>query len=223
VEQFFFVFVVIVIAALAIWGGIYQSRVRIKFWEDLAKDWGFRYRPDDPYGLLDKHDFSLFQEGHSRKVEHTLEGEEEGRRVVLFDYRYTTGSGKNQTTHYLSALIIETPVFGRGMTVRPENFLDRVAAFFGFDDINFEYEEFNRAFQVRCGDKKFAYDVFHTGMMEMFLQNRWLTLEWHDFHLLLYQSSMRRFDRRDAETMRELARRFVGLLPEYLIAHDRGA
>jgi len=40
----------------------------------------------------------------------------------------------------------------------------------GFDDIDFESEEFSRTFWVKCEDERFAYDVIHPGMMEFLLK-----------------------------------------------------
>jgi hypothetical protein len=49
---------------------------------------------------------------------------------------------------------------------------DRIAGVFGFDDIDFESEEFSRKFHVKSRDKKFAYDVCHSRMMEFLLATK---------------------------------------------------
>ena len=48
---------------------------------------------------------------------------------------------------------------------------------FGYQDIEFESAEFSKAFCVRSPDKKFAYDVCNTKMMEYLLANRDLSVE----------------------------------------------
>jgi hypothetical protein len=47
----------------------------------------------------------------------------------------------------------------------------------GFGDIDFESIEFSKAFCVRSRDRKFAYDICHTRMMEYLLAHRDLSLE----------------------------------------------
>lgn len=209
---------VLLVAAVIIAGAIYAGYLRQKFWRELAAEWGYTYHSGDFLGLRKRHSFNLFGKGHSQRVHHTLVGRENGREVVLFDYSYTTGSGKNQTTHHLSGLILGMPCSGRKLTACPENFLDRFAAFFGFEDINFELEEFNRAFKVQCEDKKFAYDVFHTGMMEYLLAHRSLSFEWCDRSLLVYSWSKGSFDRNEAREMRDVALGISQRLPGYLLA-----
>lgn len=200
----------------------YQKQQKWNFWESLAEQWGYRFRTDDAYHFCDREEFPLFRQGGDRRVDYLIEGKCLGRQLLLFDYSYVTGSGKSKTVHSLSAVMIETPVFGCGLTVRPENFFDRLAAFVGFEDINFEYEEFNRAFQVKCNDKKLAYDVFHNDMMEFLMQHRDLAMEWCDFRLLLYLYPKRHIRTiADAERMRNIAQGIVKRLPEYLVQQQR--
>ena len=63
-----------------------------------------------------------------------------------------------------------------GMTpdllIRPEGLFDKIKGAFGFDDIDFESEEFSRRFHVKSSDRRFAYDVLHPRMMEFLLAVR---------------------------------------------------
>ena len=63
------------------------------------------------------------------------------------------------------------------LTIRRENFFTKVAEVFGYQDIKFESAEFSKTFCVRSPDKKFAYDVCNTQMMEYLLANRDLSIE----------------------------------------------
>ncbi len=214
------VFVVIGIAVVAL--AIHQQMKRAKFWEELASEWSCTLYRSDHYRFAQAEEYPLFQLGDSRKVNYLLESELDGQQLFFFDYQYTTGSGKNRSTHHLSCMMIETPIYGPTLTLRAENFFDRIAAFVGFDDINFELEEFNRSFRVLCPDKKFAYDVFHTGMMELFLQHRGLVMEWCGFKVLFYLSPGRQFSREDVMWMKQFANEFLNRLPAYLKDQQRG-
>ncbi len=60
----------------------------------------------------------------------------------------------------------DTPI----LTIRREGILDKFAASFGFDDIDFESEEFSRRYHVGCSDRKFAYDVITPRAMEFLIR-----------------------------------------------------
>ncbi|HMO34636.1 MAG TPA: hypothetical protein PKA06_01205, partial [Gemmatales bacterium] len=201
----------------------YQQQARLRFWQDLAAETGGQLHLHDVYRFTSSQEYPLFRNGHSRKVQYLLECQKDNHSFIYFDYQYKTGSGKNQATHSLSGMMITMPIYGPALTLRCENFLDRIASFMGFDDINFELESFNRAFRVHCADKKFAYDVFHTGMMEFFLEHKQgLIMEWCGMKALFYFSPARRFQKADIDYLTHFATNFVQRLPAYLHDQHRG-
>jgi hypothetical protein len=118
-------------------------------------------------------DFSSLQRGSNRYAYNIARGNWGGRAVLAFDYHYQTTSsdGKKIQTHhhYLSAAVLDCRMPLGRIEIRPENVLDRVAEFFGFDDIDFESVEFSRAFHVSAKDRKRAYDVVDQRVMEYLL------------------------------------------------------
>jgi hypothetical protein len=211
-----FFIIVVVIALIVIGVSIYLDHKRKEMWRALAARYGLTYDSGDPLHLLDRHPFALFKIGHSKKVRNTLYGRANDMDVVLFDYRYTTGSGKHRRTHYWSGLMVELPCRG-ALQIRPENFFDRIGAVFGWDDYNFEYERFNRAFRVTGPNKKFAYDVCHGDMMEFLLENPNHCWEIQGDRLLLYSGSLGTFDAEEVERCLRDARGFLDRLPSYLV------
>jgi hypothetical protein len=195
---------------------LYLQYQRQQMWRQLADRYSLRYRSEDPFDLPSRYRFALFDQGHAKKACNCLDGTYEKVPVILFDYEYTTGSGKNRTTHYVSALLAELEIDCPYLIIRPESVLDRFAAFFGFDDINFEYDEFNRAFNVKGDDKKFAYDICHAEMMELLLQNRTMTWEMRGQHVLLYSWAMGNFDPQKVAVCLRLMTGFVARIPGYL-------
>ena len=113
--------------------------------------------------------FELFGRGHGKKASNVLVGEEGGREAVAFDYQYTTGSGKNRTTYYHQAVVLGLPINAARLRTRSENIFDRVASWVGWDDIDFESDEFSRRYHVKCDDRRFAYDVLHARLIEYLL------------------------------------------------------
>lgn len=124
--------------------------------------------------------FPIFNQGHSRAAYNTMEGEVQisGRafpiRMGDYTYKITTSNGKttSTTTYNLSYVIIHVPLSNvPTLEIRREHVLDKIAGALGFDDIDFESEEFSRKFHVKSSDKRFAYDVIHPGMIEFLMSH----------------------------------------------------
>jgi hypothetical protein len=110
--------------------------------------------------------FEPFDNGHSRRSSNLIHGRRGSIEWEMFDYKYTTGSGKNKQTHHYGVILARIDVVLSRMRIRPEGFFDKLAGFVGFDDIDFESDEFSRRFHVSADDRKFAYDLIHPKMME---------------------------------------------------------
>ena len=50
--------------------------------------------------------FKCLNQGHSRYAHNVMTGQWAGMPITAFDYHYKTGSGKNESTHTFSAVII---------------------------------------------------------------------------------------------------------------------
>ena len=117
-----------------------------------------------------------FHQGHSRYGCNFLKGVWSDRRFLAFDYHYTTGSGKNQSRHSFTCVMLGTTVPLKELFIRPEGFFDKVTEFFGYDDIDFESAEFSRRFYVKASDKRWAYDVLHARAIEFLLNQPKFTI-----------------------------------------------
>ncbi len=146
--------------------------------QDLASSLGFRFDHEDN----DSHDedfsqFEIFRRGHSRTAKYTMRGSVElfghTSEVCAGDFRckITSGSGKSRRTrtYLFSYLIVHPPWPSPTLLIRREGMFDKIKGTFGFDDIDFESEEFSKRFWVQSNDKRFAYDVIHPRMMEFLL------------------------------------------------------
>lgn len=208
----FVVFLVVLIAVAA-----YSAYLRRKQWREMAERFGMTAHEGDPFDI--KHTepgFRLLDRGHSQRVLRVLSGTWRGVPVRVFDYRYKTGSGKHESSHTLTALMAELPMACDRVQIRPEGLGDWIASAFGFDDIDFEYEEFNRRFHVTAGSKRFAYDICHPGMMEFLMGAPEFCWELLDHSLLLYSEHRRSLDAEQVRRSLDLAADFIGLIPDYL-------
>jgi hypothetical protein len=169
----------LVLMGVLVYLGQLRAKQRREALAALAAEWGWRFDPaldarhDEEY-----HHFELFRRGHSRSAYNTLTGALElaGRswpaKAGDFRYRVTSSNGKTTTTHTyeFSYLILHLP-FGAvpDLLIRREGLFDKLAGAFGYDDIDFESEEFSRRYCVKSPDKRFAYAVLHPRMLEFLL------------------------------------------------------
>ncbi len=195
-----------------------QRRKKLAAWA-VAKNLVFS--PERDRGLDDRHShFKCLQQGHSRFASNVMRGELVGFPVIAFDFRYVTGHGKNRREHKISALIMRSVLPLRPLYIRGEHIFDKVAEFFGADDIDFESAEFSKKFYVKAADKKWAYAVIHQGMMEYLLQSPQFSIQLDRDEIIVWRS--RRFQPEDFEAAAELIRNMLNLLPGYLVQELEG-
>jgi len=167
------------IVAVLLGGLLYVAEVRA--WKRrealgaVARRLGLRFHPSDDPSLHRNFRHSIFQKGRDRKSTNNMLGfiEISGHpvEVRMGDYAYVTGSGKSRQTHLLSYACFLLPFLGTpDLLIREENLGDKLLGGLGFDDIDFESEEFSRRFWVKSGDKRYGYDVIHPRMMEFLLE-----------------------------------------------------
>lgn len=181
---------------------------------------GWSFSADDPIGLSCCNGFKCLCEGYDQRAHNVMQGTFSDMGFTGFDYRYTTGSGKHRQVHHLSAVIAQARYPLKDMFIRPEGFGDRLAGMLGFDDIDFEWEEFNRAYYVKASDKAFAYDVINQKMMEYLMDNRGWSVQITGADMIVHTGSI--FDADGFLAALNFSRVFLELLPDYLVDKLRG-
>ena len=181
----FLIVAIILIVAIAIYLGHLAAKKRREALARLASGCGLVYSMGDPFGLPGKlGHIGTFSKGHDREAKNVIHGTYREREMTLFDYKYTTTEtstdSKGRTTtrevdHWFSALVTPLTLSFPRLLIRPEGFFDKIGDFLGFDDIDFESDEFSRKFRVTSENRKFAYDVCHVRTMAWLLENR----GWH--------------------------------------------
>lgn len=187
------VITLIVVAAVASHRAAKARREALAAW---AAGRGWTFSPDRDRNHDDHfRQFARFRQGGGRYAYNSIFGSQPLHdrecRLKIGDFHYETKStnNKGRTTthhHHFSYLLMELPCPGvPELSIRPEGMFDKVGAFFGFDDIDFESSEFSNKFHVKSDDKRFAYDIVHPQMMEFLLATRGPTLVLCEGHALL--------------------------------------
>lgn len=140
----------------------------------VARQLGLSYSRGDYLGIL-SYPFALLQKGDGRGAENLITGSWSSLDLVEFDYWYYDESSdskgrSSRTYHRFSCVMTTVDIWAAHLTAARENFLTRLADNVGLRDIEFETDEFNRAFNVKCPDRKFANDFIDQRMMSWLLQ-----------------------------------------------------
>jgi hypothetical protein len=188
-----------------------------------ADQWGFRHYPDDPWDLPSRYagQIEFFKQGSSRTASNILAGTMDGASILAFQYSFKTGSGKDESTWYYGVAVLQLPIRAPHLQLRDEGLLDKVAAWVGHDDINFESAEFSRRYHVKCDEPKFAYDLFHARLIEYLLAcGHCPGMEMRGTLLVLYDD--KGTDVEHVVRLVEVGRAMISSIPEYVL-HERGA
>jgi len=152
----------------------YTAKKRRELFAGVAAQQGWSYVPAN-YALAGQWSGTPFQTGDNWRVTNVLSGPYNGHQMVAFDYSYqthtTNGRGQRRTTtHRFGVVVLQLPGALPHLEVTHEGiFGGAVANALGFRDIQFESEQFNRAFRVKADDERFGHAVVTPRMMELLL------------------------------------------------------
>ncbi len=202
IQQFFLLLpciIIVFVAGLVIFSIYYsyrQAKQRVADLQRVADELGFEFLPkgDDTF-LSNRADLYLFSLGRSKQLSNLMRGKIKNLKAVIFDYQYTTGSGKNRHTRSQTVAGFQLdsaslPTF----SLRPESMWHKVGAWFGYQDINFEgYPVFSKNYLLRGSDQMAVRNLF-TDAALMFLETKLGCCIEGDENWLLFYRHNRRVD-----------------------------
>jgi hypothetical protein len=197
--------VAVVVAALAI--GVWYERKRTLLLAQQAQEMGLTFTPDQALGLQQElGDFGLFKSGHSRKVKNVISGETDEVRLVLFDYQYTTGSGKQSHTHKQTVALIDSPRLALpSFSLRPETMFDRIGGLLGFKDIDFDtHPEFSRRFVLKSPQEEAVRKTFNPNVLRFMETQSAISIEGQGTRLVYYRPGKRSHPTQLREMMQKI-------------------
>ena len=162
-------------AQAAAWGFIglivfagywFKVRPRRELHQDQARWLGLRSAPGDPLGYFQRPYALLGHVAGAKNIENTSWGTWRGMQVVVIDYWFARSSDPNRNDYkYFTCAATSVPASWPNLSIVPEGFGSRLAASVGGRGIEFELESFNRAFEVRSPDPRFAHALIDGRMM----------------------------------------------------------
>jgi hypothetical protein len=163
-------------AQVAVWSTIglivfagwwFKVRPRRELHQERARSLGLRSAPGDPLGYFDRSFALLGHAAGAKDIENTSWGTWRGMEVVVIDYWFARSSDPNRNDYrYFTCASTTIPTAWPNLAIVPEGFAGRLAASIGSRGIEFELESFNRAFEVRSDDPRFAHTLIDARMME---------------------------------------------------------
>ena len=190
----FWILVPTLIIGGLLWGA-HVERKRKEAFQQLAQELGMNFSE-----VLNDHDqgalagFALGQRGHSRRHFNAMTADSGELRMVVFDYSYTVGGGKNKQRHNQSVVLLTSPtLYLPAFSLTPETFFDRMAEMLGYKDIDFDDDdEFSRRYLLKGPDESAIRGLFTSERRQAFLKWPKLTIEAAGHSFIFYEARRRR-------------------------------
>ncbi|MFS8780358.1 hypothetical protein [Synechococcus sp. W55.1] len=190
----FILFLALAAGILAL--ALYHEKKRREALERVAAQLGMRFSaqlPEEIRSRLLQAGFGLFERGHGRRFYNSMSKRLiDGTEITVFDYQYTSGSGKSSSTYRQSVFYayhedLHLPRF----RLHPENaFFHGIAKAFGMQDINFEsHPKFSRSYLLRGENEAQVRLRFHPGVLGFWEQHPNYCAEGAGAHLILWQNN----------------------------------
>ena len=150
----------------------------------------FSAKPDENL-LPSLGQFPLFSMGHSKKIKNLMQGTVKRMKILLFDYKYTTGGGKNSHTHQQTVMLVQSDVIQLpSFSLKPEHVFHKIGKKFGYQDINWEsHPAFSDKYLLRAADVEACRSVFTEKVLEYYEQRPGLSTEASGDKLLFFRTS----------------------------------
>lgn len=144
--------------------------------------------------------FAISSKGRTQHVNMVLSADTGETRMVIFDYAYVTGHGKNRKTRDFSmVLCVDARFNAPKLSLEPESWTTKIAAMVGARDINFNEDPgFSSAFQLLGTDEAAVRGYMNEARRKALMEQPPMRLEIEGDALLVVQP----YFKLSAETIR---------------------
>jgi hypothetical protein len=178
VSEGLFLLLFFLFGAIAVGVAVLAHQAKVRRQQELgavARSQGLDFSILDPFDTLGE-PFSLLGRGDGRGVENVMWGFWQDLEVRAFDYWYYEESSdsnghRSKTYHRFDCALALVDARCPRLEIGEENVLTRIADALTLRDIEFESEEFNRRFNVKGNDRRFATAFCDARMMEWLLRH----------------------------------------------------
>jgi hypothetical protein len=188
----FLIFILIFI--IIIFYTIKQEQKRTESIKNLADSLGFTFNPKPLAGDYPVEPFQLFDIGHSKRFSNGMTQKKMDITISMFEYFYTTGSGKNSTTYRQTVTLFSSPHLKLPQfALKPEGLFQKIGEMFGAKDIDFEDSpEFSKKYQLKSAFEDETRKTFRKEIRDFLSDKTNYSIEGNGTNLLIH--SGRRID-----------------------------
>jgi hypothetical protein len=185
----FFIGMIFLFGGLA-WYASMQAKKRTEAYQAQATQMGLDFAESSGELVESLRDFALFQRGRSKKARNVLSGDAGDVKISIFDYHFTTGSGKNrkvnqQTVVLLQSTNIQSPMF----SMRQQGFFDKFGKALGFQDIDFtSHPKFSQMFVLQGANEQAVRRFFTPSLLEFFETQEKVSVEGGMGRVMIYNA-----------------------------------
>ena len=114
--------------------------------------------------------FPLLNKGRKGQLTNVCVGGTDEVELRIFDYRYTTGSGKNRRVHRQTVVAMQSALLNLPeFRMRPERMFDRAGQMLGLQDIDFEeHLAFSQQFVLQSDMAEQTREFFDSELLDFF-------------------------------------------------------
>jgi hypothetical protein len=185
---------IVLVAIGGIFLSYYLKKKRREEMHAFALQHGLAFTAEDLSGIVGW-PFSLFGRGDGRGVENVITGMwKQKDPITAFDYWYYTEStdSKGHTSrsyHRFSCATVDVAAGFPHLEIAREGVFTWLADRLGMEDIEFESPEFNRRYNVKAGERRFAFELLDARMLRWLVDfDQGLAFEVAGNRLLAYRS-----------------------------------
>jgi hypothetical protein len=160
---------------------------------EVAEQLGLSYADDGAGLLAELSSLPLFSRGRSKQISNVIQGDTDEVGMGIFDYRYTTGSGKNSQTYRQTVVFFRSP----GMNLpqfelKPQSFFHGIGKLLGYQDIDFQsHRKFSKAFVLRGTSETAVRQLFTADLLSFCETKPQVSVEGQGHDLVFYRPSKR--------------------------------
>lgn len=194
-----------------------KAKERTRQLQVTASQLGWSFAASAPLNMIaGLESFALFNQGQGKQINNFMYGEASGMKAAVFDYAYTTGSGKNRHTQYQSVVYLE-PGYMRlpYFSLRPEGLIFKIFTAFGYQDIDFgQRPEFSKQYILRGPDEQAIRQTFSDGLLSFYEMYPGTSTDGGGNQLFIFRGGYR-FQPQEVQSYVGLALKVANLFPRY--------
>lgn len=166
-----------------------KEAIRVEKYKSLCGANDLTYLDIDEFGVKSLlAPFELFQNrGKIRNLSHRKSPSMESE-ISVFDYKYKVSTGKSTVTFDQTIFFINSKQLGLPeFRMKPEHIGHKIAAYFGWDDIDFEqYPAFSDNYHLMGEHEEYIRHTFNDQILKYFSKTSGWTIEAANYYLIFY-------------------------------------